>query len=128
MHDACFALSWVHSHVHICVQFANTPESTGPDADANAAACLVQVIEQLDAAGDLPEVAYALGASAMSLTDRQKRVCTNCRTYPHSINCYDRHIIWLVCLPHVPTGFTDTQHLCLAVLRVCKSMHANGPS
>jgi hypothetical protein len=44
---------------------------------------LTQVIEQLDAAGDLPEVADALGASALSLTDRQKRVrmdrriCTN---------------------------------------------------
>lgn len=47
-----------------------------------SAVFLAQVIEQLDAAGDLPEVAYTLGASATVLTDRQKRVCIGCR-HPH---------------------------------------------
>ena len=53
---------------------------------------LTQVIEQLDAAGDLPEVADVLGASAMSLTDRQKRVCRDCRIFApmitsHAVAC-----------------------------------------
>jgi len=43
------------------------------DKEALKAKERLQVIEQLDAAGDLPEVAYTLGASATVLTDRQKR-------------------------------------------------------
>lgn len=43
---------------------------------AQALAAVWQVIEQLDAAGDLPEVAQTLvdGTTAANLTDRQKRV------------------------------------------------------